>query len=392
MLQVMSIFGTRPEAIKMAPVVRALEAHPDLFQSRVVVTAQHREMLDQVLNLFEIKPDADLNIMDPDQTLTGISVKALKGLEPLFLEKRPHLVLLQGDTSTAFIAALAAFYQQIPVGHVEAGLRTHDPYDPFPEEMNRRLISVISSLNFAPTPLAEEQLLAGGVSRDGVYLTGNTVIDALHYILEHDQRPLPSPLAELDWKGRRVLLVETHRRENLGAPMKDICLGLQAIVERFPDVEMVVSVHRNPRVREVVMPALCHHSRIHLLDPVEYPVLIKLMKQSHFILTDSGGIQEEAPALGKPVLVLRRTTERPEGVEAGTARVVGTDPQRIFEEAARLLSDPGAYASMSRAANPYGDGRAAERIVEAILHRFGKRPERPLPFTPQPAQGASSPS
>jgi len=382
-LSVMSIFGTRPEAIKMAPVLRALGEHPGQFKSRVVVTAQHREMLDQVLDLFEIKPDVDLNIMDPDQTLTGISVKALGGLEPLLRQERPDLVLLQGDTTTAFIAALAAFYQKIPVGHVEAGLRTHDRHDPYPEEMNRRLISLLSTLNFAPTRLAVEQLRATGAEEQGIYLTGNTVTDALMFILEHDRHPLPPEVMEIDWKQSRVLLVETHRRENLGRPMQDICTGLCRIIEQFSNVEIVFPVHRNPRVRDVVMPMLGQKERIHLLEPVDYEVLVKMMKGAHFILTDSGGIQEEAPTLGKPVLVLRRTTERPEGVEAGVARVVGTDPERIFKEAACLLTETDVYERMSRSINPYGDGRAAERIIEAILHHFNSGRERPRPYAPQ---------
>ncbi|MEW6279174.1 MAG: UDP-N-acetylglucosamine 2-epimerase (non-hydrolyzing), partial [Candidatus Eremiobacterota bacterium] len=353
----MTVFGTRPEAIKMAPVVAALQTHPE-FRVTNVVTAQHREMLDQVMDLFGIHPHVDLNIMRPGQTLFGITTRALEGLEQVLLEHRPDLVLVQGDTTTAFVAGLAAFYCKIPVGHVEAGLRTNNRYEPFPEEVNRRLLTTLSDLQFPPTRTSAEVLLSLGLPAESIFQTGNTVIDALNTILTRTPAGLPTDLVDAP-PNSRILLVETHRRENLGRPMQEICEALRTLVQNFTDTLLVFSVHKNPQVREVVFPALSGLERTVLLEPVDYPVLLRLMRESTLILTDSGGIQEEAPALGKPVLVLRRTTERPEGIEAGVSRLVGTDRHTIVEEATRLLTDPQEYRRMSQVANPYGDGRAA---------------------------------
>ncbi len=375
----MTVFGTRPEAIKMAPVVLALQADPRIRVTNVV-TGQHREMLDQVLGLFGIKPDHDLEIMQPGQTLSGITTRALEGLEPLLTRLKPDILLVQGDTTTAFAAGLAAFYQKIPVGHVEAGLRTDNRYDPFPEEINRRLLTSLSELHFPPTTNSRRILLDERVDPDSIYMTGNTVIDALQQILAKTPPGLPADLLSLPPE-TRMLLVETHRRENLGKPMQEICEALRTLVKKFTNTVLVFSVHKNPQVRDVVFPALQGLERTYLLEPVDYPVLLRLMRESTLILTDSGGIQEEAPALGKPVLVLRRTTERPEGIEAGVSRLVGTEPALIVEEASRLLTDPEEYRKMSQVANPYGDGRASERIVQAVLHRFGHLAQRPPDFT-----------
>ncbi len=380
-LHVMAVFGTRPEAIKMAPVIRYL-AEDHSIRTTCVVTAQHREMLDQVLDLFNLRPDVDLNIMQANQSLAGITSRVLEGLSPHLERDRPDVLLVQGDTSTAFAAGLTAYYHKVPVGHIEAGLRTQDRYDPFPEEMNRRLLTRIAEMQFAPTAWARQNLLDEGVPSEDIYLTGNTVTDALRMILEKLPSGLPEDLVHLD-PGQRMLLVETHRRENLGAPMAEICQALANLVRDFPDVRLVFSVHRNPRVREVVLPALQGRERIHLLDPVTYPELVRLMRDSYLILTDSGGIQEEAPSLGVPVLVLRRNTERPEGLQSGNALMVGTDRQAIEREAARLLQDASHYRAMSQAASPYGDGQAARRTVEALLHHCGRRSERPEEFAPR---------
>lgn len=383
-IKIMSIFGTRPEAIKMAPVVQAL-ARDERFESRVVVTAQHREMLDQVLALFGIVPHHDLGIMQANQSLTQITHRALEGVERVLVEERPRMILVQGDTTTVFAASLAAFYQKISVGHVEAGLRTDQIYDPFPEEINRRLTSVLADLHFAPTRLSRDNLLACGVKEASIYLTGNTVIDAMQHILARgDAAATLPPQLQRNGHARRVLLVETHRRENLGAPMASVCRALKRLVADFRDVEVAFSVHRNPKVREVVMPALSDVPRVHLLEPMDYAALVRLMKEAYLVLTDSGGIQEEAPSLGVPALVLRRTTERPEGVEAGNALLVGTDEGAVYEAAARLLQNRDEYLAMSQAANPYGDGESASRIVHALAHHFGLASQRPEEFKPRP--------
>lgn len=373
------IFGTRPEAVKLSPVIMEMKKQPQI-ETRVYVSAQHREMLDQVLELFEIKPDRDLDIMEKNQTLTRITVKALEGLRDVLKKEKPDLILVQGDTTTAFTAALAAFYRKIPVGHVEAGLRTDNRYDPFPEEMNRRLITTLADLNFAPTRLAEHNLKKAGIPENLIFRTGNTVIDALLHVANNSWKMFPEEIKNKLLPDKRILLVEAHRRENLGEPMEQICQALLKLVENFPDTQVVFPVHRNPKVRETVFPALEEKHRITLLDPVDYPTLVELMKRCYLILTDSGGIQEEGPSLGKPVLVMRKTTERPEGVEAKTAKLVGVNANHIYTEASELLSDREKYNAMARSVNPYGDGYAARRIVEIILYYFKMREEPPEEF------------
>ena len=378
-IKVMSIFGTRPEAIKMAPVVRALMRHTDAIETRTLVTAQHREMLDQVLHLFRITPDYDLNIMAAGQTLFDITSRAMLGINEVFQKERPDLVLVHGDTTTTFAGALAAYYHQIPVGHVEAGLRTHDIYSPFPEEMNRRLTGGIATLHFAPTATAHENLRAEGIPEGRIFITGNTVIDALHHTVRPDY-VLPAELGSVDFAEHRVLLVTTHRRENLGEPMRHVYRAIRDIIEELDDVEVIFPVHRNPKVREIVQEELGGLERVHLIDPLDYEPFANLMARVDIVLTDSGGIQEEAPALGKPVLVLRDTTERPEAVTAGTVRLIGTDERRVYEETMRLLTEPTAYTHMAEAVNPYGDGEAARRIIEAILYHAGRTQTPPESF------------
>ena len=378
-IKVMSIFGTRPEAIKMAPVVRALMRHTDAIETRTLVTAQHREMLDQVLHLFRITPDYDLNIMAAGQTLFDITSRAMLGINEVFQKERPDLVLVHGDTTTTFAGALAAYYHQIPVGHVEAGLRTHDIYSPFPEEMNRRLTGGIATLHFAPTATAHANLRAEGIPEGRIFITGNTVIDALHHTVRPDY-VLPAELGSVDFAEHRVLLVTTHRRENLGEPMRHVYRAIRDIIEELDDVEVIFPVHRNPKVREIVQEELGGLERVHLIDPLDYEPFANLMARVDIVLTDSGGIQEEAPALGKPVLVLRDTTERPEAVTAGTVRLIGTDERRVYEETMRLLTEPTAYTHMAEAVNPYGDGEAARRIIEAILYHAGRTQTPPESF------------
>ncbi len=378
-MDVLLVFGTRPEAIKMAPVYRALREGP--LRPIVAVTAQHREMLDQVLELFQIPVAYDLNIMREGQSLTQVTGLVLGGLAQVLEEVRPRLVLVHGDTTTTFAASLAAFYQQIPVGHVEAGLRSHDPYNPYPEEMNRRLTGSLAALHFCPTPLARENLCRESVAPDRIYVTGNTVIDALLSIVEEDYQFQEPTLRSLDFAGRRVLVATAHRRENWGGPLRDIMLALKDLADRFPDVEVVFPVHRNPQVREPAQAILGGAPRVHLIPPLPYGEFANLLARCHLVLTDSGGLQEEAPALGKPVLVLREKTERPEGVAAGTVRLAGTRRETVLQEAERLLVDSEEYGRMARAVNPYGDGMAAARIHQALLHYFGLG-ERPLDFRP----------
>lgn len=375
----MSVFGTRPEAIKMAPVVAELRETPGI-RSLVLVTAQHREMLDQVLDHFGIRPDHDLNIMQAGQSLTDITTRALEGAFEVFGRAQPDLVLVHGDTTTTFAAALAAFYRRIPVGHVEAGLRTRHKYSPFPEEINRHLAGVLADLHFAPTEVARANLLDEGVPADRIWVTGNTAIDALLRTVREDYRFQAEPLRRLDLRGRRMLLVEAHRRENWGEPMERICRALAEIVRRCPDAALVYSVHPNPRVADVVRRHLGGRERVHLLDPLPYPDWANLMARAHLIVTDSGGLQEEAPSLGKPVVLLRDTTERPEAVAAGTVRQVGTDFDRIVESVTSLLGDEAEYARMARASNPYGDGRAARRIADIIAFQWKLALELPQPF------------
>jgi UDP-N-acetylglucosamine 2-epimerase (non-hydrolysing) len=346
----------------MAPVIRELHNFPEKVRVRTVVTAQHREMLDQVLAVFDIVPDVDLNIMAPNQTLSEITTRALAGLDPVIAAEQPDIVLVQGDTTTVFAASLAAFYHKVAVGHVEAGLRTHDKYDPFPEEMMRRLTGQIADLHFAPTELSRWNLKHSGVPDERIFVTGNTVIDALLSVAKNTPEPPDT--------GRRTILLTAHRRENLGEPMRQVFLALADILDMFPDVDLVYPMHRNPRVRDVAREIFSGLDRVTLTEPPDYAPFVAMMKAATLIITDSGGVQEEAPGLGKPVLVVRRTTGRPEGVEAGTVKLVGVERETVRDEAARLLSDPDAYEEMAHAKNPYGDGHAAERIREALFRHF----------------------
>ncbi|MBN1263984.1 MAG: UDP-N-acetylglucosamine 2-epimerase (non-hydrolyzing) [Anaerolineales bacterium] len=365
-LRVLSIFGTRPEAVKMAPVVARLQ-QMESVHSQVCVTAQHREMLDQVLALFSIHPDYDLNLMKPNQTLAGLTAAVFERLDPVLEKAQPDWVLVQGDTTTVMAAALGAYYHQIKVGHVEAGLRTGDKWQPFPEEINRRIAGAVADLHFAPTDWARRNLLKENVPEDSILVTGNTVIDALQEIAARPFAFDSGPLAGLNPE-RRVILVTAHRRENFGKPLLDILTALRQIAETYPDtLTLVYPVHLNPNVREPAYAQLGSVPNILLTEPLDYLSMVHLMKRSVLVLTDSGGLQEEAPALGKPVLVLREKTERPEAVKAGTARLVGTDPVMILGETRRLLEDPEAYNSMAKAINPFGDGHAAERITKALL-------------------------
>ncbi|MBR2518784.1 MAG: UDP-N-acetylglucosamine 2-epimerase (non-hydrolyzing) [Selenomonadaceae bacterium] len=377
-LKVMSIFGTRPEAIKMAPVVLELRRQPEI-ESVVAVTAQHREMLDQVLKLFAINPDFDLNIMSEGQTLFDITSRALLGLDKVLSEFKPNVVLVHGDTTTTFAGALASYYHQIEVGHVEAGLRTSNKFSPYPEEMNRRLTGALADLNFAPTITAKENLLRENVDEEKIFVTGNTVIDALYQTVRRDFK-FTGELANVDFDGKKIILVTTHRRENLGEPMRNVYKALKSLVEEFPNVEIIFPVHKNPKVREVVDAELGNLERVRLTDPMDYEPFANLMSRADLILTDSGGVQEEAPALGKPVLVLRDTTERPEAVHAGTVKLIGTDRDAVYSTAKNLLTDAAAYKAMAEARSPYGDGHAAERIVRALLWRHGFSTERPEEF------------
>lgn len=376
--KIMLIFGTRPEAIKMAPLVKALERSED-FDPIVVVTAQHREMLDQVLDLFDIQPHEDLNLMKANQTLSDITAGVLRGVEKTIHKHKPDMVLVHGDTTTTFAGALAAFYSQIPIGHVEAGLRSFNMASPFPEEGNRRLTGVLAQVQLAPTPGARANLLAEGTEPDHIYTTGNTVIDALVQTVQDDY-PFPEDLAALlDLPGKKILLT-THRRENLGAPMVQIFQAVRQLVETHPDLHIYFPVHLNPKVRALAEEALGDLDRVHRFDPLDYAPFANLIARMDIVLTDSGGLQEEAPALGKPVLVLRDTTERPEAVDAGTVALVGSDKEAIVTLTDRLLTDPAFYESMEKAVNPYGDGKACDRILQALRHHFGLRPDRPQDF------------
>lgn len=374
-IKIMPILGTRPEAVKVAPLINLLKSRPEQFDCRICVTAQHREMLDQVLQSFGITPDYDLDIMQSGQTLAQITTRALEGVDKVLAEAQPDMVLVQGDTTTVFTAGLAASYHRIALGHIEAGLRTGDKFDPFPEEINRRLTGRLADLHFAPTSQAKQNLLDEGIDPENIYLTGNTVIDALYQVTSADGREARDPQ-----KSSRTILVTTHRRENWGEPLEEIAHALEDILEAFPDTNVLLPMHKNPVVREPLTRILGAHSRVKLIEPPDYMEFVKLMESADLVLTDSGGVQEEAPALGLPVLVLRRTTERPEGVDAGTAKLVGTNRADIVREAGKLLGNPDAYQAMSRAANPYGDGQACRRIAEAVLHWAGHG-ERPQDFT-----------
>lgn len=370
-IKIMGVFGTRPDALKMAPVVSELGRHPDKVQVVVAVTGQHREMLDQVLRIFRIEPAYDLNIMLPKQTLTQIATRALERLEPVLVAEKPDLVLAQGDTLTTFAASLAAFYQKVDFGHVEAGLRTDNKYDPFPEEMNRRLTTQLADMHFAPTEWSRQELLADGVKDEDIFITGNTVIDALLTTAQQPYTFDEPPLSGVQFEGKRTILVTAHRRENWGEPIRNICLALKRIIGEFADTQAIFQMHKNPIVRDVIRQELAGIPRILLVEPQEYIPWVHLMKRATLVLTDSGGIQEEAPSLGVPVLVLRETTERPEGVEAGAARLIGTDPEQVVANARELLGNPEAYRRMAQAVNPYGDGAASERIRDVIFARYG---------------------
>ena len=377
-IKVMSVFGTRPEAIKMAPLVRALQASKSI-ESIVCLTGQHREMLDSVMDIFHLKGDYDLNIMEKRQTLSTITTKTLLGMEQVLEEAKPDLVLVHGDTSTTFAGALAAFYHQVKVGHVEAGLRTWDKYSPFPEEMNRTLVGDIADLHFSPTRANAENLRREAVMGE-IFITGNTAIDAMQYTVRRDYTFTTELLNHLDFAHRRVIAVTCHRRENYGKPMQDIMHAILEVVERHPDVEVVYPVHLSPVVRECAFPILGGHDRIHLIDPIDVEEMHNLIARCAFVMTDSGGLQEEAPALGKPVLVMRRETERPEAVAAGTAKLAGVEKDVIVSMANELLDSPEAYAKMAKAVNPYGDGHACARITQAIEWYFGRTAERPADF------------
>ena len=377
-ITVLSVFGTRPEAIKMAPLVKELERRENI-KSVVCVTAQHREMLDQVLETFQIKPDYDLNIMQPRQTLSSITSRCITGMDEVLDEAKPDLVLVHGDTSTTFAGALAAFYHQIPVGHVEAGLRTYDKWSPFPEEMNRKMVGSIADLHFCPTVSNEANLARENITA-GVFRTGNTVIDALQTTVVDNFTFGEDILNKLDYKNRKVILVTCHRRENYGQPMTNIMTALRRIADANPDCELVYPVHLSPVVQEVARKHLSDHDRIHLIAPLSVDEMHNLMARCYMVMTDSGGLQEEAPALGKPVLVMRRETERPEAVEAGTVRLAGVEEEDIFSMGCELLQNRESYDTMAHAVNPYGDGQACRRIADAIEFHFGLRAEAPEAF------------
>lgn len=375
-LKVMTVFGTRPEAIKMAPLVKELEKNNDKIQSIVTVTAQHRQMLDQVLTIFEITPDYDLNIMKNRQALIDVTTRSLDGLNQVFREVKPDIVLVHGDTTTTFVASLAAFYNQIPIGHVEAGLRTGNKYSPYPEEMNRQLTGVLADLHFAPTEQSKHNLLAENKKEKDIFITGNTAIDALKTTVKNNySHPV------LDWLGQdRLVLMTAHRRENTGEPMENMFRAISRLVEKHEDIQVVYPVHMNPVVREIANRILGDNDRIHLIEPLDVIDFHNFASRAYLILTDSGGVQEEAPSLGVPVLVLRDTTERPEGVAAGTLKLAGTDEEVIFQLADELLTDKAAHDQMAKASNPYGDGEASKRIVESILYHFGCNTNKPTDF------------
>ncbi len=378
-IKVMSVFGTRPEAIKMAPLIKKLE-QTEQIQSIVCVTAQHREMLDQVLEIFDLHPQYDLNIMQPRQTLAMITTKALNGLSQVMAEAKPDLVLVHGDTTTTFSGALGAYYNQIKVGHVEAGLRTYDKYQPFPEEMNRCLTSQLTDLHFAPTALAKQHLLQENINQNNIFVTGNTVIDVLQTTIEQNYHFTVEELNQIDFAHKKVIAMTAHRRENIVKPLENICNAVLKIVQEQEDVEVVYAVHKNPAVSEPVHAILGNHKRIHLLEPLDLKDMHNLMSRSYFVMTDSGGLQEEVPSMGKPVLVLRNVTERPEGIDAGTLKLAGTEEENIYQMANTLLHDKKVYQQMAQAKNPFGDGRASERIVNSILYYFGKSQKRPKDY------------
>ena len=369
-LKVISVFGTRPEAIKMAPLVLELQKNTNI-EAIVAVTAQHREMLDQVLGLFKITPKYDLDIMTKNQTLYEVTTKALLGLKEIFNKEKPDLVLVHGDTTTTFVAALAAFYAQIPIGHVEAGLRTGNKYSPFPEEMNRKLTGSLADLHFAPTSRAKDNLLKENINPKDIFITGNTVIDALATTVKSDYEFEEQTLKDLVNNNKKLILLTTHRRENLGEPMRHVYKALKEVLKKHPEAEVIFPVHKNPMVRAIVNEELANLEQVHLVEPLDYEPFANLMAKAYLVLTDSGGIQEEAPAFGKPVLVLRDTTERPEAIIAGTVKLVGTEFDKVFATTDELLTNQEFYKEIAMATNPYGDGLASKRIVNIILNRFG---------------------
>ncbi|MBQ0106218.1 MAG: UDP-N-acetylglucosamine 2-epimerase (non-hydrolyzing) [Armatimonadetes bacterium] len=370
MFKVLTVCGTRPDTIKMAPIINELKKYPEKVELIEVVTGQHKEMLEQVLKAFSLQPKYNLNIMAQKQTLSSITVKILNGLEELIALHQPNLIIAQGDTSTTFAASLSAFYHKIPFAHIEAGLRTNNKYDPYPEEMNRRITGLLAELHFAPTEMSRNNLLRENVDPKNIFVTGNTVIDALLYIAGQDYRFADEKLNELI-KSKKIILLTTHRRENWGEPMKNICTAVKRIVKDFPEYAVVFPVHKNPIVREVVYPEFDGVENVYLTEPFDYVPFVHMQKVSHLILTDSGGVQEEAPSLGVPVIVLRKTTERPEGVKAGNSRLIGTDPDKIYETVKELTENREAYEKMSKTANPYGTGNSAEQTVKIIFDRFG---------------------
>ncbi|EGP4984155.1 non-hydrolyzing UDP-N-acetylglucosamine 2-epimerase [Enterococcus faecium] len=375
MIKIMTIFGTRPEAIKMAPLIKAIE-NDERFESIVTVTAQHRQMLDQVMDIFDLKADYDLNIMKDGQTLTDVTSRVIKELDSVLVEAKPDIILVHGDTTTTFAASIAGFYHQIKIGHVEAGLRTWNKYSPFPEEMNRQLTDTLADIYFAPTGMSKSNLLKEGRSEESIFITGNTAIDAMKYTIKKNySNELLDNLV-----GKRIILVTMHRRENLGQPMTNVFKAINRLVEKFEDVHIVFPMHKNPKVRKNAEETFNDSEQVHLIEPLDVIDFQNFSNNSYMILSDSGGVQEEAPSLGVPVLVLRDTTERPEGIEVGTLKLVGTEEAKVFEEATLLLSDKEEYKKMSQASNPYGDGNASERILDAIAYNFGIQQEKPIDF------------
>lgn len=378
--KIMAVFGTRPEAIKMAPLLKALKKNKN-YKLIITVTAQHREMLDQVLTLFQLKPDYDLNIMKKNQSLSGLSARIITELDQILAAEKPELLLVHGDTSSTFIGALTSFYHQIKIAHIEAGLRTHAKYSPFPEEMNRQLTGVLADLNFAPTQSAKENLLLENKDPQQIFVSGNTVIDALLSVVDQDYKFKNKLLANLDFKEKKTILLTSHRRENLGKPMQNIFKAVEKLTQELNNLEVIFPVHLNPVIRQLSQEFFAKNKQVHLIEPLDYLPFANLMAKVDLILTDSGGIQEEAPALAKPVLVLRETTERPEALEAGTVIKVGTNTKKIFAESIKLLTDSKAYQKRAKAINPYGDGQAVNRIIKALDYSFGLRKKRPTDFS-----------
>jgi len=369
-IKVLVVFGTRPEAVKMAPIVKALKKDEDNFISKICVTAQHRDMLDQVLRIFDIEPDYDLNIFENGQTLTQITCRALTGLEEVIEDFKPEIILVQGDTTTVFAGALAAFYHQVKIGHVEAGLRSGNLYSPYPEEANRMMTGVLTDFHFAPTETSKKNLIREGYDENKIFITGNTSIDALRWVIDDNYKFEEEIINNIDFENKRVILLTAHRRENIGKPMENIFSALKDIAEENKDVEVIYPMHLNPKVREIAHRIFGNLENVHLIEPLDYLPFTNLMNKCYLVVTDSGGVQEEAPSLGKPVLVVRRETERPEGIEAGTAKLAGTDRENIYNELHLLLNNEEEYKKMANAVNPYGDGKAAEYIIQAIKSNY----------------------